>query len=153
MQVSPARLKEPEAQHPGENGHRTTASISYANGRGLSATAAYSEKNRDPGATLSAWLAKVNWDRDDHHTLFGRVENVKNDELFSDHDDPLHDGPFRVIEFQGGLCLSPANHRAAESGARGQYRGVRQAARAQCRLWQEPERRDGLRPIEHRSLM
>lgn len=108
MQVSPARLKEPEAQHPGENGHRTTASISYANGRGLSATAAYSEKNRDPGATLSAWLAKVNWDRDDHHTLFGRVENVKNDELFSDHDDPLHDVPFRVIEFQGGYaCRLP----------------------------------------------
>jgi len=47
LQVSHARLKQPEAQHPGENEHRTTASIQYANGRGLSATAAFSAKNRD----------------------------------------------------------------------------------------------------------
>ena len=46
----------------------------------------------------------MNWDLDDHHTLFGRVENVKNDELFSDHDDPLHDVPFRVTKFQAGYA-------------------------------------------------
>ena len=59
LQASHARLKEPEAQHPGEDEHRTTASVSYANGRGLSATAAYSAKNRDPGDTLTAWLPMV----------------------------------------------------------------------------------------------
>lgn len=104
LQVSHARLKEPEAQHPGENEHRTTASVQYANGKGLSATAAFSAKNRDPGATLTAYLAEVNWDIDDHHTLFGRVENVKNDELFSDHSDPLHDVPFRVTKVQAGYA-------------------------------------------------
>ncbi|WP_246553462.1 hypothetical protein [Sphingopyxis soli] len=104
LQVSHARLKEPEAQHPGENEHRTTASVQYANGRGLSATAAFSAKNRDPGDTLTAYLAEVNWDIDDHHSLFGRIENVKNDELFSDHDDPLHDVPFRVTKFQAGYA-------------------------------------------------
>lgn len=104
VQVSHARLKEPEAQHPGENEHRTTASVQYANGSGLSATAAFSAKNRDPGATLTAFLAEVNWDIDDHHTLFGRAENVKNDELFPDHADPLHDQPFRVTKFQAGYA-------------------------------------------------
>ena len=46
----------------------------------------------------------MNWDIDDHHSLFGRIENVKNDELFSDHDDPLHDVPFRVTKFQAGYA-------------------------------------------------
>lgn len=104
LQVSHARLKEPEAQHPGENEDRTTASVQYANGKGLSATAAFSAKNRDPGATLTAYLAEVNWDIDAHHTLFGRVENVKNDELFADHNDPLHDVPFRVTKMQAGYA-------------------------------------------------
>lgn len=104
LQVSHARLKEPEAQHAGENEHRTTASVQFANGHGLSATAAFSAKNRDPGDTLTAWLAEVNWDLDDHHTLFGRIENVKNDELFIDHHDPLHDVPFRVTKFQAGYA-------------------------------------------------
>ncbi|MCW5646474.1 MAG: hypothetical protein KIT23_04495, partial [Sphingopyxis sp.] len=104
MQVSHGFLKEPEAFHPGENEHRTTASVHWNNGRGLSATGAFSAKNRDPGATLTAWLAELNWNIDDHHTLFGRIENVKNDELFPDHDDPLHDVPFRVSKFQAGYA-------------------------------------------------
>ncbi len=104
MQVSHGRLKEPEAQHAGENEHRTTASVHYANGNGLSAMAAFSAKNRDPGRTLTAWLAEANWDITDHHTLFGRIENVRNDELFTDHLDPLHDVPFRVSKFQAGYA-------------------------------------------------
>ena len=45
--------------------------------------------------------------------LFGRIENVKNDELFPDHSDPLHDRPFRVTKVQAGyayrLPLGPVN--------------------------------------------
>ncbi len=104
MQVSHGYLKEPELLHAGEDEHRTTASIHYNNGAGLSATAAFSAKNRDPGATLTAWLAEANWDLGDHHTIFARIENVKNDELFADHDDPLHDVPFRVSKFQAGYA-------------------------------------------------
>jgi len=29
---------------------------------------------------------------------------VKNDELFPDHDDPLHEVPFRVSKFQAGYA-------------------------------------------------
>jgi hypothetical protein len=105
MQVSHGFLKQPEFTiHPDENEHRTTASLHYASGNGLTATAAFSAKNRDPGPTLTAFLAEANWDIDDHHTVFGRIENVKNDELFPDELDPLHETPFRVSKFQAGYA-------------------------------------------------
>jgi len=104
LQASHGRLKTPEfAIHPGENEHRTTASVHFANG-GLSAMLGFSAKNRDPGRTLTAWLAEANWDLDAHHTLFGRIENVKNDELFPEHTDPLHEVPFRVSKAQAGYA-------------------------------------------------
>lgn len=113
LQASYGEIDEPEAQHPGENEHRTTVSAHFNNGRGLSAMAAFSAKNRVPGDTLTAWLAEANWEIDQHHTLFGRIENVKNDELFPDHASPLHDQPFRVTKFQAGyayrLPLGPLN--------------------------------------------
>jgi hypothetical protein len=104
VQASTGRLKEPESLHPGEDEQRTTASVHYADGNGLSAMLAFSAKDRKPGRTLTAWLAEANWNIDAHHTLFGRVENVKNDELFPDHHDPLHDRPFRVSKFQLGYA-------------------------------------------------
>lgn len=113
LQASYGEIDEPEALHPGEDEHRTTASVHYNDGRGLSAMAAFSAKNRVPGDTLTAWLGEVNWDIDARHTLFGRVENIKNDELFHDHDHPLHDRAFRVTKFQAGyayrLPLGPVN--------------------------------------------
>ena len=102
-QVSHGFLKQPETTHANENEHRTTASLHYADGR-LSAMAAFSAKNRDPGTTLTAWIGEVNYDLTRHHSLFGRVENVKNDELFSDHSHPLHDRPMRVTKFQAGYA-------------------------------------------------
>ena len=113
LQASYGQIDEPEELHAGEDEHRTTVSAHYNNGRGLSAMAAFSAKNRVPGDTLMAWLGEVNWDLTDHHTLFGRIENVTNDELFPDHLDPLHDQPFRVTKFQAGyayrLPLGPVN--------------------------------------------
>jgi hypothetical protein len=104
LQASYGQIDEPEELHPGEDEHRTTLSAHYNDGRGLSAMAAYSAKDRVPGETLAAWLGEVNWDLNDRHTLFGRIENVKNDELFPDHHDPLHDVPFRVTKFQAGYA-------------------------------------------------
>lgn len=104
VQASTGRLNQPEPLHPGQDEQRTTASVQYANGKGLSAMAAFSSKNRLPGRNLTAWLAEANWDIGDHHTLFGRVENVRNDELFPDHTDPLHDQPFRVTKVQAGYA-------------------------------------------------
>jgi hypothetical protein len=104
MQVSYGQIKQPEALHPGEDEHRTTASVHYSNGKGLSAMAAFSAKQRVPGDTITAWLAEANWDLDRHNTVFGRIENVANDELFPDHASPLHDQTFRVSKFQLGYA-------------------------------------------------
>jgi hypothetical protein len=106
LQVSHGRLEEPEALHPGEDEARTTASVHYNSGAGLAATAAFSAKNRVPGPTLTAWLAEANWDLSDRHSVFGRIENVENDELFPDHAHPLHDQPFRVTKLQAGYAYT-----------------------------------------------
>jgi hypothetical protein len=105
MQLSHGFLKRPEFTiHPDENEHRTTASLHYANGSGLTATAAFSAENRDPGPTLTAYLVEASWDIDAHDTVFGRFENVKNDELFPDDLDPLHEAPFRLSKLQVGYA-------------------------------------------------
>lgn len=103
IQASFGQIKQPEATHPGEDEHRFTSSVHYSTGK-LSAMAAYSSKKRVPGETLTAWLGEVNWDLDQHNSLFGRVENVANDELFPDHLDPLHDQTFRVTKVQAGYA-------------------------------------------------
>jgi hypothetical protein len=102
-QVSHGRLKEPEAQHAGEDEARTTASVQYAKG-GLTTTFAWSLKDRRPGAKLSAWLAEASWEFARRHAVFGRVENVANDELFPDHNSPLHDRKFRVTKAEAGYA-------------------------------------------------
>lgn len=102
-QVSHARLKEPEVQHPEEDERRTTASVHYGDAR-LSAMIAWSLKDRVPGERLPAWLAEANWSVGGGHNIFARWERVTNDELFPDHDDPRHDRPFRVARGELGYA-------------------------------------------------
>jgi hypothetical protein len=72
--------------------------------------AGFSAKRHVPGATLTAWLGEANWNVTAHDTLFARVENVNNDELFPDHASPLHDQSFRVTKFQAGYARRVALH-------------------------------------------
>ncbi|MES2097396.1 MAG: hypothetical protein V4459_11625 [Pseudomonadota bacterium] len=102
-QVSYGRIESPEALEPGVDEARTTASVQYARG-GLSVTAGFSAKNRLPGRTLTAWFGEANWDLDTHNSLFGRLENVANDELFPNALDPLHDRPFRITRAEAGYA-------------------------------------------------
>lgn len=103
LQTSYGQIKQPERTHPGENEHRFTASAHYAT-KAITAMLAFSAKQRVPGETLTAWLAEANWNLNRHNTLFGRIENVANDELFPDHDSPLHDTAFRVTHLQAGYA-------------------------------------------------
>ena len=103
LEVSHGRLESPEALHPGEDEARTIASVSYARD-GIAATAGFSAKDRLPGRTLTAWFAEANWELGKHHTLFGRIENVANDELFPDPADPRHNRPFRVTRAEAGYA-------------------------------------------------
>jgi hypothetical protein len=103
LQVSYGELDQPEALHPGQDERRYTASAHYSVAR-LAVTTALSAKDRVPGGTLTAWLAELNWRFREHDSLFSRIENVANDELIPDHDDPLHDQAFRVTRFQLGYA-------------------------------------------------
>lgn len=67
-------------------------------------TLAYSFKDRSLGQKLSAWLAEATCEVTPRHAVFGRVEDVANDELFTDHDGPLHDRKFRVTKAEAGYA-------------------------------------------------
>jgi hypothetical protein len=103
MQVSHGQLKQPEPLHPGQDERRTTASVHYGDAR-FSAMLGFSAKRRVPGDTLTAWIAEGTYDLTARHSLFGRIENVANDELFPDHSHPLHDRRFRVTRFEAGYA-------------------------------------------------
>ena len=100
---SPGRLAAPEQAHPGEDEARTTASVHYAAG-GVATTFAYARKNRVPGAALSAFLAEATWEIGSRHAVFGRVENVANDEFFPDAAGALHNARFRVTKVEAGYA-------------------------------------------------
>ena len=102
-QVSHGQLESPEEAHPQEDERRTTASVHYATG-GLTTTLAWSAKHRVGGGTLTAWAGEASWEIGRHHALFGRIENVANDELFPDPADPRHDRAFRVTKAEGGYA-------------------------------------------------
>ena len=103
VEVSHGRLHSPEAQDPDANERRTIASVQYAHA-GVAATLGWSAKDKRPGRTLTAWLAEATWEIGRHHALFGRIENVANDELFPAAGDPLHDRRFRVTKAEGGYA-------------------------------------------------
>src|SRR3569623_808387 len=102
-QISHGRLHSPAALEPGVDEARATKSVSYARG-GISALAGFAIKRRLPGRALTAWIAEADQDIGEHHSLFGRIENVANDELFPDPLDPLHDRPFRVTRAELGYA-------------------------------------------------
>jgi hypothetical protein len=103
IQASYGEIRQPEATHPDEDERRFTASVHYAGPR-LAAMVAYAAKRRVPGKTLPAWLGEVTWRAAPRDALFARIEHVRNDELFPDHDDALHDTPFTVTKLQAGYA-------------------------------------------------
>lgn len=103
LQVSYGHLKSPEELEPDGNERRSTASVQYATGP-LTTTFAFSAKDKGPGRTLTAFLGEANWDFDAHNSVFGRFENVANDELFPDEASPLHHRRFRVGKLEGGYA-------------------------------------------------
>ena len=108
VQASHGFLHSPEAQEPGADERRTTASVHYAtiqaNGGGLATTVGWAVKDKRPGRALAAWLAEATWNLDRHHSVFGRVEALANDELFPDPASPLHDRAFHVAKAEGGYA-------------------------------------------------
>ena len=77
--------------------------MNYAAG-GFTAMAGYGLKDQRPGRALPAWIGEASWEIGRHHAVFGRVEYVKNDELFPDVTDPRHDRPYKVMKAEGGYA-------------------------------------------------
>jgi hypothetical protein len=102
--LSYGRLKSPEVLHPDEDESRLIAALAYADKR-LAVTAAYGRKDRLPGRVVDAYLIEANWKIRPRHTLFSRVENVDNDELFAEGSS-LHDQPFRVTKATLGYAYT-----------------------------------------------
>ncbi len=112
-QISYGRLKSPEALEPNVDEARTTASVQYAQA-GVSVLLGFAIKNRLPGRSLTAFIGEANWDISKRHSLFGRVENLANDELFPLPADPRHDRPFRVTRAELGYAYRvPLSDKAA----------------------------------------
>ena len=109
-------------------------------------------KHRIAGRTLTAWLAEANWDLTRRHTLFGRIENVANDELFPDPADPLHDRAFRVTRFEGWAMPIGCRVGPVRAGAGRRCRCLWQAGRARCRLWRRAVRLHPVRQAFARAL-
>jgi hypothetical protein len=105
LQASYGQLKQPEFNtEPGIDQHRTTASVHFANGRGISAMLGFAAKSQVPGDTTTALLGEANWDIDAHNSVFTRIENVANAELFPEPLHPLNGQTFRVSKAELGYA-------------------------------------------------
>jgi hypothetical protein len=109
-EVSYGELHSPEALHPEQNERRLIASASYS-AHGVDVTAGYSRKDITGGRVLPAWLVEGTWAIAKRHAVFGRFENVLNDELFEREEqlgiaEPLIGEPFRVSKFTAGYAYT-----------------------------------------------
>ena len=121
MQVSYGDLHSPEQLEPDVNQKRTTASATYnrAYNRGnWQTTLAWGRDQNEPGHTLDAYLLETAASFGSH-TLFGRAEQARKDELFDDDPtNPLYRHVFDVGKLSLGYfyTLPLRWHVAADFG-------------------------------------
>ncbi len=104
MQVSYGNIHSPEQLAPNVNQQRVTASVSYQyswNKNQWGTTFAWGRNFNQPGSTLDAFLLESTVVFHDTHTVFGRVENVQKDELFTPAD-PRDGVTFDVTKISAG---------------------------------------------------
>jgi hypothetical protein len=82
-------LKSPEMLQPDVNQSRTIAALSYGT-HSTAITAGWSRKENIPGNILTAWMLEGNQKLGQKHNLFWRIDNVTNDELFSNSIAPMN---------------------------------------------------------------
>lgn len=107
MQVSYGDLKSPEQLEPDTEVKRTTASVSYQAATAIGpwqTTLAWGQNHKiapDGTKRLPGWLLESTLVAHERHTLFGRFEQVDNDELFHDGE-PLAGQTFQVRKLSLG---------------------------------------------------
>jgi hypothetical protein len=104
LQASYGELKSPEQLEPDVDVARLTASLIHHRvfaGRHFESTLAWGRNDRRPGRASEAWLWDMALELGGPHTLFGRLEQVNNGELFDDTS-PLHHEYFLIRKISLG---------------------------------------------------
>lgn len=109
LQVSYGHIVSPEQLQPWVNTNRTTASASYNKPLGADSnwqtTFAWGQNANHPGNRLDAYLLESTLNLKHDHTVFGRFENLEEDELLHD-EDPLADQVFTVNKLSLGYMYN-----------------------------------------------
>ncbi|MDX1902318.1 MAG: hypothetical protein SFW66_10035 [Gammaproteobacteria bacterium] len=104
LQASYGSIKSPEQLEPNVNTNRATASAIYNKALGENnwqTTFAWGQDANKPGHTLNGYLLESTIQFHTTHTLFGRFEHVKKDELFL-QPSPYADQAFNVMKLTTG---------------------------------------------------
>lgn len=105
LQLSRGDLHSPEALEPEVNQTRTTASVMYNrpldSGGNWATSFAWGQDANRPGRRLDGFLLESEWQFDQEHTFFGRLERVQNNELFPESS-PLSGEIFTVNKLSVG---------------------------------------------------
>jgi hypothetical protein len=125
LSASYGYLKEPEAQHPGENQHRLGASILHTvrlgrQGEWASALVYGANKHVATGGARSSWvhsvIAESNLQFDEANSVFGRVEYVRKSGEELSLPDPISSEEFDIGSFSLGYVREFAAYRGATLG-------------------------------------
>jgi hypothetical protein len=120
LQISRGYFKSPEQLEPEVSVHRTTASASYQQhltNANWQTTFAWGQNDKNDDLS-NAYLLESAFVLTRTHTFFGRLERVKNDELFQE-EDPLHGRGFNVNKLSLGYIYDFARMGQAVVGVGG----------------------------------
>ena len=110
MQVSTARLDEPEEHEEGVSVRRTTASITgtgtLGTGGAWSATAIWGRNDPSEGPATSSYLAEATLELDSEHAVFGRVESLRTTGQDLELGPGLEDQTFPVLSASVGYLYT-----------------------------------------------
>jgi hypothetical protein len=143
MQASYGDLESPELLEPETRVRRATASGSYHAKMGSAqcqSTLAWgrNEKRSPEGeARLPGWLLESSCVMDERHTLFGRFERVKNDELF-DEESALHGRAFAIKKLSVGYVYDFAKSGPVKWGVGGLASAYRKPAELDAHYGSHP---------------
>ena len=118
LQASYGFLTSPEQLEPDVDAHRVTTSATYHRhtyGQEWQTTGAVGYNINDPGRSLPGILLESAVSFSEVHTVFGRAEAVRKDELFPEGD-PRHTKPFTVEKFSLGYVYDFPESRALRWG-------------------------------------
>ncbi len=124
LQVSTGHLDSPEGLEPEVSVQRTTASVMWHHAlRGAlwQTTLAAGTNHKDPGETTTGYLLESTLQTAGGHTVFTRIENLENDELFDEG--PLSERVFRVTKMSAGYLYEFIEWRDVRFGAGGLVSG------------------------------